>query len=66
MKKTLKGWVVRQCWFDKLEFYKNKPYKYYPDRWEAEGYSAELPDNIFPKLKFEDGPIKVKLTIETI
>lgn len=66
MKKTLKGWVVRQYWFDRLEFFKNEPYKYYPDKWEAEGYSTELPDNIFPKLKFEDGPIKAKLTIETI
>ena len=50
----------------RLLFCFNKPTK---NSFRGDGLGCEcieLPEEMFPNLKFEDGPIKVELTIKTI
>lgn len=69
MKEQINGWLARDSW-GSLTFYEQKP-KRIPGTWMGfwhsdSGRYMTVPQELFPKLKFEDQPQKVTLIIETI
>lgn len=63
---TLEGWVARDCFRGNICLFEHKPIR--PSEqdlgiWKCHGSVLHLPKEAFPKLRWEDEPVKVKLTI---
>ena len=68
---SLEGWVARNGFYSdplesRLQFFINKPERVQSDRvqwWEASGYRCRLPEHYFPKLRWSNQPVKVRLEV---
>lgn len=62
---TLEGWVARDCFLGNICLFEHKPIRPSegPGIWKCHCSVLALPKEAFPKLRWEDEPVKVKLTI---
>lgn len=64
MKEQLTGWLVRDSYLNKLKIFEKKPRRE-GITWEHGYFRAELPESLFPNIKWKDEPVKVSIIIET-